>query len=94
MFSSSTTPPSVSAPAAAVASSPWFARVTSVPSNSPNRPATGASEYFALSAPGLGAAEVSRDHHPGTGVEQSADRGHRGPDPAVVGDGRTALIRR
>ena len=34
----------------------------------------------------LGPAEVGGHDHPGTGVGEPGDRGHRGPDPPVVGD--------
>ena len=56
-----------------------------VPSSSPSRSATGASEYAVLGR-ALRAAEVRHHDDPRAGSRSCLDRRHAGPDPAVVGD--------
>ena len=63
------------------------ANATSAPSSSPSRAATGCREYAGSGAPS-GRPEVGDDDDPGAGVGQLLERGHAGPDPAVVGDRR------
>ncbi len=86
-FSSTATPPSTSPSTVAAAPSPTVSVPNAtVPAEQLAEPRGDRAQRVLRVRRALGPAEVGGHDHPGAGVGQPGDRGHRGPDPAVVGD--------